>query len=335
MTVTVEPQPVRDREEDTAPAGLRAEHLGQPFGIGERRPRLSWLLPAGAAGQSAYRLRASGGGGERVPGADRGPGGGIVGGGDRGGSDSGWIDGADSVLVPWPFAPLGSAQHITVRVAVRTDLGESSWSEPLTVETGLLDASDWVAGWIAPAEDDVPPPGRRPAHQLRGSVTLRPGVPVASARLYATAHGLYEVFLGGARAGDLELTPGFTQYDARLQVQAYDVTGLLTAETTEITVLLSDGWWRGQVGALRSADQWGAATAFLGQLSIRYADGAADVLGTGPSWQSRPSQLLAADLIEGQRTDLRRDGREATGGATEMAYGTAAWRLAAGAAGPA
>lgn len=81
--------------------------------------------------------------------------------------------------------------------------------------------------------------------------------PVARARLYATAHGLCEVFLGGVRAGDLELTPGFTQYDQRLQVQAYDVTGLLSSGMTTITVLLSDGWWRGQVGALRSFDQWG------------------------------------------------------------------------------
>ena len=55
------------------------------------------------------------------------------------------------------------------------------------------------------------------------------GRPVSRARLYATAHGLYEVFLGGVRVGDLELTPGFTQYDTRLQVQAYDVTGLLIA----------------------------------------------------------------------------------------------------------
>ena len=53
--------------------------------------------------------------------------------------------GADSVLVPWPFAPLGSAERVTVRVAVRTDLGESPWSEPLTVETGLLSAADWAA----------------------------------------------------------------------------------------------------------------------------------------------------------------------------------------------
>ena len=268
-----------------APARLRAEHLGQPFGIGDRRPRLSWLLPEGSAAQAAYRLAADGCG------------------------DTGWVPSADSVLVTWPFAPLGSAERVTVRVAVRTDLGESPWSAPLCVETGLLDAADWAgaASWIAPAEGSVAPAGQRPAHELRGSVTVNR--PVARARLYATAHGLYEVFLGGVRVGDLELTPGFTQYDQRLQVQAYDVTGLLAGRTTPITVLLSDGWWRGQVGGLRSSDQWGERTAFLAQLRVVYADGSTAVTGTGPSWQSRPSHVLAADLIEGQRTDLRRAGR--------------------------
>ena len=46
------------------------------------------------------------------------------------------------------------------------------------------------------------------------------------ARLHATAQGIYEAFLNGERVGDAELTPGFTQYDARLQVQTYDVTGV-------------------------------------------------------------------------------------------------------------
>jgi alpha-L-rhamnosidase len=124
-----------------APARLRAEHLDQAFGIGERRPRLSWLLPSGSAVQVAYRLAADSG-------------------------DTGWVSSSGSVLVSWPFAPLGSAERVTVRVAVRTDLGESRWSEALQVETGLLDAADWegIASWVAPVEDEaVLPAGQRPA----------------------------------------------------------------------------------------------------------------------------------------------------------------------------
>jgi alpha-L-rhamnosidase len=275
-----------------APGQLRAEHQDQPLGIGERRPRLSWLLPSPAAAQHGYRLAT------------------------EDGADTGWVAGQDSVLVPWPFAPLGSAERVTIRVAVRTDLGESPWSEPLTVEAGLLSAADWTASWIAPYEDDVPPAGQRPAHELRGHVSVAAGRPVARARLYATAHGLYEVFLGGVRVGDQELTPGFTSYGKRLQVQAYDVTDLLAGGATEVTALLSDGWWRGQVGMFRSFDQWGGATAFLAQFQVWYADGGTEVSGTGPSWQSRPSHLLTADLIEGQRTDLRLAGRDGLGSDT-------------------
>ena len=66
------------------------------------------------------------------------------------------------------------------------------------------------------------PPGERPAALLRREFDV--DRPVVSARLHATAHGIYEAFLNGERVGDAELTPGFTQYDARLQVQTYDVT---------------------------------------------------------------------------------------------------------------
>jgi alpha-L-rhamnosidase len=190
---------------------------------------------------------------------------------------------------------------------VRTDLGESEWSGPSAFETGLLDPADWTAGWIRPAEDGVPPATERPAYELRGTISL--GQPVVRARLYATAYGLYEAFLGGRRVGDLELTPGFTQYARRLQVQAYDVTGLLAEGTTEFTALLSDGWFRGQVGITRACDQWGDRTAFLAQLHVDHPDGSRTVVGTDASWQSRPSPITAADLIEGQSEDRRLAGR--------------------------
>lgn len=40
---------------------------------------------------------------------------------------------------------------------------------------------------------------------------------IAHARLYATAHGIYEAFVNGARVGDFELTPGWTAYRTQLQ----------------------------------------------------------------------------------------------------------------------
>ena len=47
-----------------------------------------------------------------------------------------------------------------------------------------------------------------------------------SARLYATALGAYEMFLGWNRVGDQVLAPGWTDYRERVVYQTYDVTGL-------------------------------------------------------------------------------------------------------------
>ena len=54
------------------------------------------------------------------------------------------------MLVPWPGRPLTSGERREVQVRVVTDAGTSAWSEPLAVEAGLLDASDWRADWVSP-----------------------------------------------------------------------------------------------------------------------------------------------------------------------------------------
>jgi Alpha-L-rhamnosidase N-terminal domain./Bacterial alpha-L-rhamnosidase. len=266
----------------TPPAALAVEHLGSPLGLGEPAPRLSWRLPEGTRTQSAYRIRAEFGG--------------VV-------HDSDWVESAESVLRPWPFDPVGSALPVSWRVRVRTDRGESGWSAAAGFETGLLAAGDWTASWIRPGEPDPLPQAPRPAYELSGHLTIRQ--PVRRARLYATAHGLYETFLDGVRVGDLELTPGYTHYTARVPVQAYDATPLLRPGPVTWTALLSDGWFRGQVGIFRAVDQWGERTAFLAQLHVEYADGTTEVFGTDTGWESRPSSLLRADLIDGVSDDRR------------------------------
>jgi alpha-L-rhamnosidase len=177
---------------------LRVEHLDEALGICVTQPRLSWRLPAGSTAQSAYRVRTSNG------------------------WDSGRIASGDCVLVPYAGPPLHSAERVEWQVKVWTGHGESEWSAPAAFETGLLSAADWHAEWIVPGENPDGPPGERPATLLRWEFDVPS--PIVVARLYGTAHGIYEGFLNGERIGDAELAPGFTQYRARLQVQTYDIT---------------------------------------------------------------------------------------------------------------
>jgi alpha-L-rhamnosidase len=259
---------------------LRVEHLDETLGIRVTQPRLSWRPPAGAAEQSAYRIRTSNG------------------------WDSGRISSAQSVLVPYAGPPLRSAEQVEWQVKVWTDTGESEWSAPAAFEMGLLAAADWQAEWIIPGESPDGPPGERPATLLRWEFEV--AAPIVSARLYATAHGIYEGFLNGERIGDAELAPGFTQYRTRLQVQTYDITAAVQPGRNALGVILADGWYRGLIGYFRVADQWGERPALLTQLHLTHADGTVTVLGTGPGWRGAQGHVVAADLIAGERWDLRR-----------------------------
>jgi alpha-L-rhamnosidase len=259
------------------PWDLRVEHLDDAFGIDVAVPRLSWKLPRGVVRQRAYRIRA-------------------------GNWDSGVRDGETNTLVPYEGPTLESRQRVDWQVKVWTEAGESAWSERANWEMGLLNERDWQAQWIAPAEHDGPgSPGHRRAYALRATFDAARDARVA--RLYATAHGVYELFLNGVRVGDLELTPGFTGYFHRLQVQTYDAGALLRRGTNELRAVLSDGWYRGLIGATREHDVWGRGLALLVQVEV---DGT-PVVATDASWESAPSNIIAADLIEGEHVDLRVD----------------------------
>ncbi|XVU23556.1 family 78 glycoside hydrolase catalytic domain [Actinoplanes sp. CA-054009] len=109
---------------------VRVEHLDQPFGIGERRPRLSWQPPAD---QVAYELRLDDG------------------------TTTGRVESRDNVLVAWPGRDLVSRERRQVQVRVWTEQGVTPWSTPTELEAGLLTPDDWRAQWIGPDEATKPP----------------------------------------------------------------------------------------------------------------------------------------------------------------------------------
>ena len=78
---------------------------------------------------------------------------------------------------------------------------------------------------------------------------------IENAELQITALGVYEAVLNGKRVGNYVLAPGWTSYDHRLQVQAYDVTELL-AQKNELRVTVGKGWFRSPIpGWVNDADK--------------------------------------------------------------------------------
>ena len=194
--------------------------------------------------------------------------------------------------------------------------------QPVRLESGLLGEQDWQARWIGVEEAERPEKGSRPAYWLR---TLIDVPPAAEARLYLTALGLYEAFLDGTRVGDTELAPGYTQYRARVQYQAYDVTSLARPGRHVLAVLLADGWYRGQVGLLRSADQYGGDVALRAQLEVR--------TGHGLAGRRRPaSRAGESRLPTSPRPTSSAASERTTGGSTravhDLSFDDRSWREA-------
>ncbi len=250
---------------------LRTEYLKNPIGIDVRHPRLMWNA-AGGIKQTAYRIVCTGADGKTLWDSEKVPG--------------------DCMRAVYPL-PLKSRERIIWRVQLWDEHDEpGDWAESF-FETGLLETTDWTARWIT---GDYTPSKklRYPVDCFRKRFTVQK--PVASARLYATACGLYEARLGGKKIGSFCLAPGYTDYRKRVQYQTYDVTALLVAGENALTAQLADGWYRGSTGAWGRKNQYGTETKLLLQLEITYADGTAETIGTDGTWDwSNDGPILFAD----------------------------------------
>ncbi|HMN95729.1 MAG TPA: family 78 glycoside hydrolase catalytic domain [Phycisphaerales bacterium] len=129
--------------------------------------------------------------------------------------------------------------------------------------------------------------------------------PVRSARLHATALGLYEVWINGERVGDLALAPGWTDYRKRVDRQMYDVTSLLREGPNTIGAVVGPGWFSGRAGLFHAQAFYGSAPAFACQLELEFDDGSTRRIETDGEWRRRPGPTLAADLMDGETYDAR------------------------------
>ncbi|SDC89745.1 Ig-like domain (group 3) [Nocardioides lianchengensis] len=139
---------------------------------------------------------------------------------------------------------------------------------------------------------------------LRTSFTTQPGKTVESARVYASAQGVYELQLNGEKVGDQLLAPGWTEYRKRIQHQTYDVTAQVRSGENAFGAELGDGWWAGKIASF-GFRHYGANLGLIAQLRIDYTDGTSQVVATDDTWTSHFGPYVAADNVEGESYDAR------------------------------
>jgi alpha-L-rhamnosidase len=130
---------------------------------------------------------------------------------------------------------------------------------------------------------------------------------VQSARLSATALGVCELRLNGAKVGDTHLLPGWTDYRKRVYVHSFDVSGQLTQGENVLGAILAPGWFAGYFGPFSDKGYYGHDAWFSAMLEIEYEDGSRETIHTDSSWKGNAGPVKEADLLMGETYDARKE----------------------------
>jgi alpha-L-rhamnosidase len=267
---------------------LRCEYRTNPLGVFTGKPRLSWKIESDktAVIQTAYSIEAAADAAFEAP---------LW--------KSGKISSSQSQLVSYGGPPLASSARCFWRVKIWDNRdGESPWSETAFFETSLLKNEDWKAVFVSAEDENA---GASSAGTLlRKEFTLKGGI--KSARLYAGAKGIYEVWCNGKRAGDQVLCPGWTEYKDRLLFQTFDVTSFLAKGDNAIGFLVGPGWYKGDLaGWIGKRNVFGKRTAVIAQLRVEYSDGSVELVTSGAAWKCAAGPLTYSELYNGEIWDAR------------------------------
>jgi alpha-L-rhamnosidase len=273
------------------PFDLRCEYEANPIGINVVQPRFSWKLQDERRGarQSAYRVLVASS--EEFLARD-----------EADLWDSGEVQSDQTAWIEYQGKPLVSRQRAYWKVQVRDEQGDASeYSSTAWWESGLLDRNEWQGEWIGShlrggPQSSVPCPYLRKGFEVAKNVV--------SARLYATALGIYECYINGQRVGSDVFAPGWTNYAKRVQYHTYDVTSLLQNGANACGAILGDGWYCGHIAA-GGRQIYGPQPYLLAQIVLTFEDGSSQTIATDASWKYAIGPILESDMLMGEHYDAR------------------------------
>ena len=297
------------------PGKLTCEYLNNPQVVDVLRPRLSWINTAAKGEknqlQTAYEIEVASSKALLV----------------RGKADlwrSGKVQSRESSLIDYAGKALRSRLGCYWRVRVWDKKGvRSAWSEPAEWHMGLLNPADWQAQWIgAPWEDDRPTAfsdnkADKPAPLLRKDFVV--DKPLASARIYISGLGYYELYMNGSKVSDDVLSPNQTDYGYRPDIEktrvaienrftgyrvlymSYDLSGAIRQGRNALGCILGNGFYN-------SVSAWVlpfGSPRLLAQLHLRYKDGTEEVICSDTSWRVKSSEIVSNGIYSGEHADGR------------------------------
>jgi len=269
-----------------------SEGFKNPLGFYNSTPTFSWQLPVAkkVLAQYAYQIRVASSKTLLTTVPDF--------------WDTGKIVSSQSNWVKYAGKKLGSRQKVYWQIRYWSqDKKASNWSAINTIELGLLHNKDWQAKWtgLDTAKDSIKGVRNFLMHRpqyLRKQFNLKSNI--ASARLYVTAKGIFDVYINGKDISNDVLSPGWTPYDKRIETLTYDVTNFLIPSKNTIGVQLASGWHSGRISRGKALYENFASPKVLCQLEIKFKDGSTQTVLSDQSWKGTTNgPIRLAGLYDG------------------------------------
>jgi alpha-L-rhamnosidase len=222
--------------------------------------------------------------------------------------DSRKVKSDNSVYVTYEGERLSSRTRCFWKVQVKTNKGETEWSEPASWTVGLTESSDWSARWtgldsVAITDAVNEKKTRLAARYFRKEFNVPQ--PVEQATLYISGLGLYEAYINAERIGEQVLSPTPTDYSKVVKYNVFDVTRQLKEGTNAIGVTLGNG--RFFTMRNKGVRNFGLPRMIL-QLELRYADGSIQTVVSDDSWKATADgPILANNEFDGEEYDARKE----------------------------
>lgn len=259
---------------------LKTEYRINPIGIDTPFPRFSWILESDENDtmQVSYNLNVTCN--------------------ECHVWNSGIMQSDESVLVEYSGLPLCPRTFYQIKLEVTDNHGNKAVTSG-SFETGLMTRENFKGGWITHGYEDKVE--LCPVFVKEFSLREKP----VSARIYASALGIYDIALNGQKAGSAFFAPGWTSYSKRIQYQCYDITELLCKEN-RIEITVANGWFSGELGFVVTPNHYGSRTAVWAQIEIVLDGGGTETIVTDEMWQYGTGPVRYAEIYHGETIDYRR-----------------------------
>ncbi len=275
---------------------LKVNYAVNPMGVDTPAPLFSWTMEeAGVRGQrqTKYQIMVASTRDNLLR-------------GDYDVWDSGVVESSQSLAVTYGGPTLTPSTRYYWQVQVWDKDGNNCLSsEEAYFETGLMETGFSDAQWIM---QDAESGLRSGAPIVRKSFKLDQSKgKIAQARAYASAAGLYELYLNGQKVGDDFLNPGSTQYDQHVMYQSFDITEMLQSGDNTVSAMLGRGWYCGWAGLVFNKPQ----PAFIGKIVIEYTDGSVQTIVSDGSWEyTLDGPITENDIYNGETYNARKTPEE-------------------------